>query len=244
MVGILGDRVKTYNWLHAQNLPNEMPMSVWFSPVMPGMVVPHKQMPVVFQIPDNISLPADKNQLAFYTIPQLASLIRHRKISSETLTRFYIARLKKYGPSLHCVIEITEEIAIKQAKKADAEIAAGKYRGPLQGIPYGIKDLFSVAGTHTTWGTPPYKNQSFPQTSFVAAQLEAAGAVLVAKLSLGELAMDDVWFGGLTRNPWDTTKGSGVHPRVLQLRLQPDWLLLLSAQKPMVPSWIRPCDVV
>jgi len=209
MVGILGDRVKTYNWLHAQNLPNEMPMSVWFNPVMPGMTVPHKQLPVVFPIPDNISLPADKNQLAFYSIPHLASLIKHKKISSETLTRFYIDRLKKYGPALHCVIEITEEIAIQQAKKADAEMAAGKYRGPLQGIPYGIKDLFSVAGTHTTWGTPPYKNQSFPQTSFVAAQLEAAGAVLVAKLSLGELAMDDVWFGGLTRNPWDTTKGSG-----------------------------------
>jgi Asp-tRNA(Asn)/Glu-tRNA(Gln) amidotransferase A subunit family amidase len=209
MVGILGDRVKTYNWLHAQNLPNEMPMPIWFNPVMPGMTVPHKQLPVVFPIPENISLPADKNQLAYYSIPQLASLIKHRKISSETLTRFYIDRLKKYGPTLHCVIEITEEIAMRQAKNADAEMAAGKYRGPLQGIPYGIKDLFSVAGTHTTWGTPPYKNQSFQKTSFVAAQLEAAGAVLVAKLSLGELAMDDVWFGGLTRNPWDTTKGSG-----------------------------------
>ena len=110
---------------------------------------------------------------------------------------------------MHCVIEITEDIAIRQARAADAEIAAGKYRGPLHGIPYGIKDLFAVAGTHTTWGTPPYKNQEINQTAFVAAQLEKAGAVLVAKLSLGELAMDDVWFGGLTRNPWDTTKGSG-----------------------------------
>ena len=110
---------------------------------------------------------------------------------------------------MHCVIELTEDIAITQARKADAEIAAGKYRGPLHGIPYGIKDLFAVAGTTTTWGTPPYKNQTINQTAFVAAQLAKAGAVLVAKLSLGELAMDDVWFGGLTRNPWDTTKGSG-----------------------------------
>jgi Asp-tRNA(Asn)/Glu-tRNA(Gln) amidotransferase A subunit family amidase len=107
------------------------------------------------------------------------------------------------------VIELTEDLAISQAKKADAEIAAGRYRGTLHGIPYGIKDLFAVEGTHTTWGTPPYKNQVIHQTAFVAKQLQNAGAILVAKLSLGELAEDDVWFGGLTRNPWDTTKGSG-----------------------------------
>jgi Asp-tRNA(Asn)/Glu-tRNA(Gln) amidotransferase A subunit family amidase len=173
------------------------------------MKVPVKQLPVHFTLPESLALPADRNQLAFYSIPQLASLIRNKKISSEQLTRFYLDRLKKYGPVLHCVIQITEEIAIAQARKADAEIAAGKYRGPLHGIPYGIKDLFAVSGTSTTWGTPPYKNQVINQTAFVASQLEKAGAVLVAKLSLGELAMDDVWFGGLTRNPWDTTKGSG-----------------------------------
>jgi Asp-tRNA(Asn)/Glu-tRNA(Gln) amidotransferase A subunit family amidase len=209
MTGILNDRVKTYNYLHAQILSNDMPLPLWYSPVLPGMMVPHKQMPVQFNIPDNVQLPSDRSQLAFYSIPQLASLIKHKKISSEQLTRFYLERLKRYGPGLHCVIEITEDIAIRQAKKADAEIASGKYRGPLHGIPYGIKDLFAVQGTFTTWGTPPYRNQSIQQTAFVAAQLEKAGAVLVAKLSLGELAMDDVWFGGLTRNPWDTTKGSG-----------------------------------
>jgi Asp-tRNA(Asn)/Glu-tRNA(Gln) amidotransferase A subunit family amidase len=209
MISSLTDRLKTYNYLHAQNLSNDMPLPLWYSPVLPGMTVPHKQLPVQFNIPDQVQLPADRNQLAFYSIPQLASLIKHKKISSEQLTRFYIERLKKYGPGLHCVIEITEDIAIREAKKADAEIASGKYRGPLQGIPYGIKDLFAVEGTHTTWGTPPYRNQMIHQTAFVAAQLEKAGAVLVAKLSLGELAEDDVWFGGLTRNPWDTTKGSG-----------------------------------
>jgi Asp-tRNA(Asn)/Glu-tRNA(Gln) amidotransferase A subunit family amidase len=209
MTGYLTERLKTYNYLQSQNLNNDVPFPLWFNPVLPGMKVPRKQMPVHFDIPDQVSMPADKSQLAYYSIPQQASLIKHRKITSEQLTRFYIDRLKKYGPALHCVIEITEDIALRQARKADAEIAAGKYRGPLQGIPYGIKDLFAVEETNTTWGTPPYKNQKINQTSFVAAQLELAGAVLIAKLSLGELAMDDVWFGGLTRNPWDTTKGSG-----------------------------------
>jgi Asp-tRNA(Asn)/Glu-tRNA(Gln) amidotransferase A subunit family amidase len=209
MASVLTDRIKTYNYLHDRNFTNDMPMPLWFNPVLPGMPVPHKQLPVQFNIPEQVQLPADRNQLAFYSIPQLASLIRHKKISSEQLTRFYIDRLKKYGPGLHCVIELTEDLAIRQAKKADAEIAAGKYRGPLHGIPYGIKDLFAVEGTHTTWGTPPYKNQVIHQTAFVARQLQDAGAILVAKLSLGELAEDDVWFGGLTRNPWDTTKGSG-----------------------------------
>jgi Asp-tRNA(Asn)/Glu-tRNA(Gln) amidotransferase A subunit family amidase len=209
MASVLTERIKTYNYLHVQNFTNDMPLPLWFNPVLPGMTVPHKQLPVQFNIPEQAQLPADRNQLAFYSIPQLASLIRHKKISSEQLTRFYIDRLKKYGPGLHCVIELTEDLAIRQAKKADAEIAAGKYRGPLHGIPYGIKDLFAVEGTHTTWGTPPYKNQVIHQTAFVAKQLQDAGAILVAKLSLGELAEDDVWFGGLTRNPWDTTKGSG-----------------------------------
>jgi Asp-tRNA(Asn)/Glu-tRNA(Gln) amidotransferase A subunit family amidase len=209
MTDILKDRVKTYDYLHALNMSNDMPFPLWYSPVLPGMRIPRKQMPVHFNIPDHVQLPADRSQLAYYSISQLASLIKNRKISSEQLTRFYLDRLKKYGPRLHCVIEITEDIAIRQAKKADAEIASGKYRGPLHGIPYGIKDLFAVDGTHTTWGTPPYKDQLIHQTAFVAAQLQQAGAVLVAKLSLGELAMDDVWFGGLTRNPWDTTRGSG-----------------------------------
>jgi Asp-tRNA(Asn)/Glu-tRNA(Gln) amidotransferase A subunit family amidase len=209
MAGVLSDRIKTYHYLHSQNLTNDMPLPLWFSPVLPGMTVPHKQLPVLFNIPDQVLLPTDRNQLAFYSIPQLASLIKHKKISSEQLTRFYIDRLKKYGQGLHCVIELTEDLAISQAKKADAEIAAGEYRGPLHGIPYGIKDLFAVEGTHTTWGTPPYRNQVIHQTAFVAKQLQDAGAVLVAKLSLGELAEDDVWFGGLTRNPWDSTRGSG-----------------------------------
>ncbi len=159
MTSTLKGLEKTYNYLHAQNLSNEMPLPIWYSPLLPGMKIPHEQYPVHFTITDNVDLPADKNQLAYFSILQLASLIKHKKISSEQLTRLYIDRLKKYGPGLHCVIELTEDIAIRQAKKADAEIAAGKYRGPLHGIPYGIKDLFAVEGTHTTWGSPPYKDE-------------------------------------------------------------------------------------
>ncbi len=209
MLRILSDKIKTYRYIHAANLENNVPFPLWYNPVLPGMVVQENTGTSKFVIPDNVALPKNLNELAFYSIPRLASLIRHKKISSQKLTAFFLDRLKKYGPVLHCVIEYTDSIALAQAKKADEEIAKGIYRGLLQGIPYGIKDLFAVKGTHTTWGTPPYRNQVVDQTCFAASQLEKAGAVLVAKLSLGELAMDDVWFGGLTRNPWDTSKGSG-----------------------------------
>ena len=186
-----------------------MPLPLWFDPILPGKHFNHKQYPIKWNIPDNVSLPANKNELAFYSISQLASLIKNKKISSVDLTKFFIERLKKYGSTLHCVIELTEDIALKQAAIADANLAKGIYKSPLQGIPYGIKDLFAAKGTHTTWGSPPYKNQIINENCFVVEQLEKAGAVLVAKLSLGELAMDDVWFGGLTRNPWNINIGSG-----------------------------------
>ncbi|MBB3058941.1 amidase [Mucilaginibacter gotjawali] len=209
MTDILSKNIKTYAFLHSQNFKNDVPLPLAFNVDLPGLVVPKKQLPVYFNIPANVELPKNSNDLAFYSIPQLASLIKNKKISSEKLTRFYLDRLRKYGPVLHCVIELTDTIAIAQAKKADADLAKGIYHGPLHGIPYGIKDLFAVKGTHTTWGTPPYKDQIIDETCFVAQKLQAAGAVLVAKLSLGELAEDDVWFGGLTRNPWDISKGSG-----------------------------------
>ncbi len=209
MLSILAGKINTYTYIHNKELPNSVAFPLWYNPVLPDMQVPKHQKPVLFNIPTNISIPKDKELLAYYSITELASLIKNKKISSEDLTRFYLARLKKYAPLLHCVIELTEEIALKQARKADAELAKGIYRGPLHGIPYGIKDLFAIEGTHTTWGTPPYRDQVIHQTAFVATQLEKAGAILVAKLSLGELAMDDIWFCGLTRNPWDTSKGSG-----------------------------------
>lgn len=207
----LNSNLKLYEYIHDRNITNNIPMPLGFDPLLPNMrsILKKVQQPVHFTIPQNVELPKNINELAFYSLPQLASLIKNKKISSVKLTQFFIDRLKKYGSQLHCVIEITDTIAMRQAKKADDNLARGIYKGLLQGIPYGIKDLFAVRGTHTTWGTPPYKDQVINENSFVAQQLEDAGAVIIAKLSLGELAMDDVWFGGLTRNPWNMTKGSG-----------------------------------
>jgi Asp-tRNA(Asn)/Glu-tRNA(Gln) amidotransferase A subunit family amidase len=135
-------------------------------------------------------------------------LLRIQKLTSLELTRFCLERLKKYGPVLECVITLTEELALKQAGQADKEIAAGNYRGLLHGIPYGIKDLFAAKGYKTTWGATPYKNQMIDLDATVVKKLQAAGAVLVAKLTMGALAWGDRWYGGRTRNPWNTSQGS------------------------------------
>ena len=140
--------------------------------------------------------------LAFATVPQLAELIRTRRISSTELTKMYLARLKKYGDKLLCVVTLTEELALKQAAAADAEIKRGKYRGPLHGIPWGAKDLFATKGIKTTWGAEPYRDQVIDYDSTVVERLNDAGAVLVAKLSMGALAQGARWFAGVTRNPW------------------------------------------
>jgi Asp-tRNA(Asn)/Glu-tRNA(Gln) amidotransferase A subunit family amidase len=151
-----------------------------------------------------VELPAFKSvdELAFATVPQLAELIRTRKISSTELTQMYLGRLKKYGPKLLCVVTLTEELALKQAADADAEIKRGKYRGPLHGIPWGAKDLFATKGIKTTWGAEPYRDQVIDYDSTVVERLRDAGAVLLAKLSMGALAQGPKWFGGVTRNPW------------------------------------------
>jgi Asp-tRNA(Asn)/Glu-tRNA(Gln) amidotransferase A subunit family amidase len=141
-------------------------------------------------------------------LTELAALIRTRKISSMELTRLYLGRLEKYDPLLKCVVTLTPETALEQAARADAEIAAGRYRGALHGIPWGAKDLIAYPGYPTSWGAPPFKDQVFEQKATVAQRLEQAGAVLVAKLSLGALAMGDRWFGGMTRNPWNPEQGS------------------------------------
>lgn len=194
--------------MHKQTLNNNVPMSLWQSPVLPGMKFNEKQKPVNWNIPSDVVLPKEKNELAFYSIPQLASLIKNKKISSVDLTRFFIDRLKKYGDTLQCVISITEELAMKQARQADAEIAEGKYRGPLQGIPYGLKDLFAVKGYKTTWGAAPYKDQTIDEDAYVYTKLKEAGGVLIVKFTLGALAMGDYWFGGRTKNPWNLNFGS------------------------------------
>src|SRR5258705_7809656 len=151
-----------------------------------------------------IEMPAFKTveDLAFAGVPQLAELIRARKISSTELTKMYLARLKRYGPKLLCIITLTEDLALKQAAAADAEIKRGKYRGPLHGIPWGAKDLFATKGIKTTWGAEPYRDQVIDYDATVVERLSEAGAVLVAKLSMGALARGAKWFGGVTRNPW------------------------------------------
>jgi Asp-tRNA(Asn)/Glu-tRNA(Gln) amidotransferase A subunit family amidase len=142
------------------------------------------------------------DDLAFATVPQLAELLRTRRISSTELTKMYLARLKKYGDKLLCVVTLTEDLALKQAAAADAEIKRGKYRGPLHGIPWGAKDLFATKGIKTTWGAEPFRDQVIDYDSTVVERLNEAGAVLVAKLSMGALAQGARWFAGVTRNPW------------------------------------------
>ncbi len=193
--------------MHQQKLNNGAQMSMVQNPVLPGMVFPEKQEKIKWKSPKT-SMPIDKNDLAYYSIQELASLIKSKKISSVELTKFFIERIKKYGDSLECVISVTEEIAMQQATQADAEIAAGKYKGLLHGIPYGLKDLFSVKGTKTTWGAAPYKEQVINEDAFVYTKLKEAGAVLVAKFTLGALAMGDYWYGGRTKNPWNLKQGS------------------------------------
>ena len=152
--------------------------------------------------------PDSSEDLAFATVTELAALVRTRQVSSVELTRLYLDRLRRYDPVLHCVITYTDELALNQAEKADREIAAGRYRGPLHGIPWGAKDNLAVPGYRTTWGTMPYKDQVLSQKATVATRLEEAGAVLVAKLSKGPFG-GDVWFGGTTRNPWNPERPSG-----------------------------------
>ncbi len=152
--------------------------------------------------------PDSDEALAFLPVVELAALVRTGQVSSLDLTTLYLARLKRFDPMLKCVVTLTEERALKQAARADAELAAGRYRGPLHGIPWGAKDLIAVPGYPTGWGAPKFKDQTFDTAATVAARLDEAGAVLVAKLSLGALAMGDKWYGGMTRSPWDPRRGS------------------------------------
>jgi Asp-tRNA(Asn)/Glu-tRNA(Gln) amidotransferase A subunit family amidase len=202
------DNLANYKAMHKLPLANSVPLSLWQTPVLPGMHFTEKQNPINWKLDNTVSLPKNKNELAFYSIEQLASLLKYKKITSLALTQFFIERIKKWGDTLQCVISIQEEIAYAQAKKADEEIAQGKYRGLLHGIPYGLKDLFAVKGTKTTWGAAPYQNQTIDEDAFVYTKLRDAGAVLVAKFTLGALAMGDYWFGGRTKNPWNLQYGS------------------------------------
>ncbi len=207
-VSELEDFRKGYERLRRVDLPNEVAPALQFNPIPVGFKMPEGNSSFEIDLPKKVKLPANRDELAYYSIPQLAALIKSKQISSEELTRFYLDRLKKYGPKLESVITITEELALQQAKQADKEIAAGKYKGILHGIPFGVKDLLATKTYKTTWGAGPYKDQQLNLDATVVERLQNAGGVMVAKLTLGALAMGDVWYGGKTRSPWDLTKGS------------------------------------
>ena len=208
MEGDVRENYAIYQSMHRYYPQNDLTYPFAFMPALPAQTIKRTPQTVHMTVRADVKLPANINDLAFYSIPELAGLLRSKQITSERLTRFFLDRLKKWGDTLECVITLTEDIALQQAKKADEEIKAGKYRGLLHGIPYGLKDLFAVKGTRTTWGSTPYKDQVIDEDAFVYTQLKNAGAVLCAKLSLGALAYDNRWFGGFTRNPWNLNQGS------------------------------------
>jgi Asp-tRNA(Asn)/Glu-tRNA(Gln) amidotransferase A subunit family amidase len=206
-------QLASYANLRKIEIPSETDPCLSFSPQLPGMQFPAGK--ARFQASRPGKLPAWKNieDLAFWPATHLGQLIRTKKITSAQLTAMYLERLKKHSPTLLCTITLTEELAIEQAKQADADLRRGKYHGPLHGLPYGAKDLFAVKGYKTTWGAEPYKEQSFDYNATVIERLNAAGAVLCAKLSMGALAMGGLWFGGMTKTPWNieqTSSGSSA----------------------------------
>ncbi len=203
------ERTRTsLNSIRDMNLENSVPPSLVFNPVPIGKSFETEQKEIIWDIPKDVELPENRNDLAFYSVADLSSLIKNKKITSVELTEFFLNRIETYNDQLFAIVTVTKERALDQAKKMDEELAAGKYRGPLHGIPYGAKDLLAVEGYKTTWGAMPYKDQTLDETAVVVQKLDEAGAVLIAKTTLGALASGDVWFGGRTRNPWDLEQGS------------------------------------
>ena len=210
MLDSLTTYAKDYEAIYALKIPNQVAPAVIFDPVLPGMKLQTLKQPMKISAAPSVNSSAPKNleDAAFYSVRQLAELLRSRKVSSSALTQMCLERLKRYDPVLKFVITLTEDRALAQAKEADREIASGKYRGPLHGLPWGAKDLLAVKGYRTTWGAGGFENQKIDEDATVVQRLDAAGAVLVAKLTLGALAQGDKWFGGMTRNPWNTKQGS------------------------------------
>jgi Asp-tRNA(Asn)/Glu-tRNA(Gln) amidotransferase A subunit family amidase/Asp-tRNA(Asn)/Glu-tRNA(Gln) amidotransferase C subunit len=208
MLDGLNDNLESYEKLRSISIDNSVPPAIQFSPLVPGMRVDQRRPYFKMSKQELPRVPSNLEELAFLPVTKLSQLIRTKKLSSTALTKMYLDRLKKYDPKLQCVITLTEDLALKQAAWADKEIAAGKYRGPLHGIPWGAKDLLAAKNYKTTWGAMPYKDQVLDYDATVVERLEQAGAVLVAKLTMGALAWGDVWFGGKTKNPWNIEQGS------------------------------------
>ena len=209
MLPDLEENLTALDSLAATRIPNELSPALVFTPVLrQGQLPMDTSVTAPATPPEVLRVNSPTTDLHFATVEQLATMIYTRKITSRKLTEYFLERLKEHDPTLHCVITLTEERALAKADEMDAELAAGNYRGYLHGIPYGAKDLLAAKGYPTTWGAEPYRDQVIDVDASVVEQLDAAGAVLCAKLSMGALAWGDVWYGETTRNPWDTEQGS------------------------------------
>jgi Asp-tRNA(Asn)/Glu-tRNA(Gln) amidotransferase A subunit family amidase len=209
MIDHLAEQRGGYFAIRKLKIPNSVAPAIVFDPLPPGVTVnTQREKPVYSTAPATLTAPANLEDVAFFSAMDLADLIRRKKISCANLTDMYLARLRRYDPVLHFGITLTDDRAHNQAREADADIAKGKYRGPLHGLPWGAKDLLAVKGYPTTWGAGGFEHQSIDEDATVVQRLDAAGAVLIAKLTLGALAMGDVWYGGRTRNPWNPKQGS------------------------------------
>jgi hypothetical protein len=217
MLSLLNANRKGYEEIRALNMPNSVTPAIIFDPMPPGQYPTPPPAGTNLRKPLHISpapaiaakgVPKDLNELAFCTVRELGELVRLKKVSSLALTEMYLSRLKKYNPKLNFYVTLTEERALAQAREADKEIATGKYRSILHGLPWGGKDLLAVKGYPTTWGAGGFEDQHFDFDATVVKRLDEAGAVLVAKLALGSLAQGDRWFRGQTKNPWNPLQGS------------------------------------
>jgi Asp-tRNA(Asn)/Glu-tRNA(Gln) amidotransferase A subunit family amidase len=208
MVASLNQAVAGYDAIYALHMPNAVAPALDFNPTLPAMTFPTAKRAMRLSSGPDRAVPGNIEDLCFATVRELAALVRARKVSSTALTEMYLARLKRLDPVLHCVITLTEDRALAQAREADRDIAAGKYRGPLHGLPWGAKDLLAVKGYPTTWGAGGFERQMIDEDATVVTRLDQAGAVLIAKLTLGALALGDRWYGGVTRNPWRPAQGS------------------------------------
>jgi Asp-tRNA(Asn)/Glu-tRNA(Gln) amidotransferase A subunit family amidase len=208
MVQSANQNLSRYEELRKIHIPNDVSPPFHFSAIVPGVQVNKVKQPFRLSAAPAVTRPANLEEVAFWPVRHLAELVRTRKVTSVQLTEMYLARLHRYNAKLNNVVTFLDDVAIAQAKQADAEIAAGKYRGPLHGIPWGAKDIISVKGYKTTWGSAAFKEQVFDYDASVVEMLRDAGAVLLAKLTTGELAAGDQWFGGRTNSPWDPTQGS------------------------------------
>ncbi len=197
-----------YEEIRKLHIPPDVSPPFHFSPVVPGMTVSKARQPIRFSATPGVKRPSNLEDAAFWPIRNLAELVRTRQVTSLELTEMYLARLHRYNPVLNNVVTFLDDYGRAEARRADAEIAAGRYKGPLHGIPWGAKDIISVKGFKTTWGSNNFKDQVFDYDASVVEQLREAGAVLIAKVTTGELAGGDNWFGGQTKSPWDPTQGS------------------------------------